>query len=303
MNVNTNRDNISCDSSDVIKHQLENMKESFLIAAAQNGNIEDIQSLIEYGVQINWKNANGTTCLIEATKKGHYHAMKLLLEYHADVNLLNSDGYAAIHICVKRNDIKGLDILLQQSNIIIDLKTKDGLTALDIAKQKKYNEIIHRLNAFSIELPQLVTLESKANTIQNTNPIINNKSSHILISPTISTSDTHDKTFIEHSLSSLNIAKLQIIASDYENMKNLYEKQIEEKKINEAKISSLSFTNQKLMTELNNCMELLQDVQKTCESVEIELSIYKDCNMDLLVEMTLFEVQTIEKKMKDSLKG
>lgn len=42
-----------------ISQSLDRLKESFLLAAAQGGNEQDCESLLEIGADVNWKSSEG----------------------------------------------------------------------------------------------------------------------------------------------------------------------------------------------------------------------------------------------------
>ncbi len=78
--------------------------------------------------------------------------MALLLAHGADSNLTGVDSLAAVHICAKRGDSQTLDALLE-ANTNPSLKTRDGQTALDIAKAKGHEMIYSRLMRQRSTLP------------------------------------------------------------------------------------------------------------------------------------------------------
>jgi ankyrin repeat protein len=56
---------------DSFNQSLDRLKESFLWAAAQGGNTEDCESLLEIGADVNWKHTDGDTPLLAACRRGH----------------------------------------------------------------------------------------------------------------------------------------------------------------------------------------------------------------------------------------
>ena len=160
---------------------LDRMKESFLLAAAQGGNLQDCDSLIELGADVNWRGLDGgDTPLLAACRRGHAETVQFLLAHGADSNTIGSDSLSALHIVAQRNDIATLNVLLE-SNVSLRTTTKgtrkkftfvhisyfpsrspqtiinllphyycyflaaDGLTALDIAKRNQNDIIRDRL--------------------------------------------------------------------------------------------------------------------------------------------------------------
>ena len=57
-----------------------------LIKAARDGDLQQVQELLDNGADVDAKNENGVTALMEAYGGGHIEIMKLLLESEADVD-------------------------------------------------------------------------------------------------------------------------------------------------------------------------------------------------------------------------
>ncbi len=115
-----------------------------LWAAAQGGNAQDCESLIQYGADVNWKNADGDTPLLAACRRGHTETIELLLACGADSNVGGIDSLTPLHIATRRGDAESVNILLN-ANTSTAILTKDGQTALDIARAKGYETIYARL--------------------------------------------------------------------------------------------------------------------------------------------------------------
>jgi hypothetical protein len=74
-----------------------------LIAAAQFGRTEEIQTCLSKGADVNAKDGNGYTALHWAAL-GQEKALALLLASGADVNARNVDGYTALHLAVRNGN-------------------------------------------------------------------------------------------------------------------------------------------------------------------------------------------------------
>lgn len=120
--------------ADNISDSLDRMKDSFLFAAAESGSLHDCEALIDIGASMEWKSIDcaGDSALHAACRRGHTEVVAYLLKKGANVNALGADNYTPLHICSKRNDTRTLEILMQ-SKPNTELKTKDGLTAHDLA--------------------------------------------------------------------------------------------------------------------------------------------------------------------------
>lgn len=124
--------------------QIDKLKESFLWAAAQGGNTEDCESLIEIGADVNWKNADGDSPLLVACRRGHTDTVEALVVHGGDVNISGRDGMCAVHICCLRGDYSTLNILLS-ANASLSIRANDGRLPLDIAELNGYENICSRI--------------------------------------------------------------------------------------------------------------------------------------------------------------
>ena len=88
--------------------------------AADNGQLQIVQLLLERGAKVDVDNAVRSTPLIMAVKSEHVPVVKLLLEHGADPGVKNKMKETALSIAQKRNNKEILQ-LIQQS------KQKGGL--------------------------------------------------------------------------------------------------------------------------------------------------------------------------------
>jgi len=68
-----------------------------LIAAAREGKLEEIRSLLDRGANINAGGADNNTPLHDASANGHHQCVELLLDRNANVNAVNTDNYTPLH--------------------------------------------------------------------------------------------------------------------------------------------------------------------------------------------------------------
>ncbi|CAN0415143.1 unnamed protein product, partial [Ascophyllum nodosum] len=61
---------LASEGADVIS-QLNRFKESFLWAAAKGGRVEECESLVKIGADVNWQSPQGDTPLLAACRNGH----------------------------------------------------------------------------------------------------------------------------------------------------------------------------------------------------------------------------------------
>ncbi|CAM9652151.1 unnamed protein product, partial [Scytosiphon promiscuus] len=86
--------------SDVLS-QLERFKESFLWAAAKGGRVEECESLVQMGTDVNWVSPEGDTPLLAACRNGHVATALFLLSHGASVNQAANDGRTALHLACR----------------------------------------------------------------------------------------------------------------------------------------------------------------------------------------------------------
>ena len=89
-----------------------------------------------------------------------------MLAHGADANIAGNDSYAPIHICARRGDTNSLDLLLDANTNTL-LKTKNGQTALDIAKEKGHEGIYSRIMRQRSTLNRTRDIPSSSGLTQN----------------------------------------------------------------------------------------------------------------------------------------
>lgn len=123
-----------------------------LIWAAGNS-FESTKVLLENGADVNANGNDGMTAFIQSTfgilsKKVSTEVMDLLLENGADVNSAliskNAAGWTALHFAVVNGDYDLVKYLLS-NGANVNHTSDEGSTALSLARQEKYKEIISLL--------------------------------------------------------------------------------------------------------------------------------------------------------------
>ncbi|CAG0921522.1 unnamed protein product [Notodromas monacha] len=112
---------------------------SRLHLAARYGDTTAVRDLLkcpEMAKQVSAVDSAGAMPIHEAAFRGFADIVEALLESGADPNARKADGWAAIHLAV-RPQIHPVPVLLAliEHGADIDLKTKEGLTAEQMAKQ------------------------------------------------------------------------------------------------------------------------------------------------------------------------
>ena len=119
-----------------------------LMLACKWGSLDVAKVIIQRNVlDINSKDNRGDTALIHACRSFNSDLVKYLLDIpNIDINATNNKGKNAIVVAAKMNNISIVgELLKHRDKINLDAKTISGKTALDYAKQKKYQIIANML--------------------------------------------------------------------------------------------------------------------------------------------------------------
>jgi serine/threonine-protein phosphatase 6 regulatory ankyrin repeat subunit B len=95
-----------------------------------------VESLIQQGADINYKNHGLMTSLSYACESGYYDIVELLLKNGADINIY-SNGTYSLHLAAVNNHIAIVELLLK-NGADKNIKTYYEQTALDLANAVSY---------------------------------------------------------------------------------------------------------------------------------------------------------------------
>ena len=79
------------------------------------------------------------------------HIAKLLIDKGADVNATQHGGFTPLHAAAFAGDLPMVRLLID-SGAKLDPKTDDGQCALDLAREKKHNEVVKELEAAALDV-------------------------------------------------------------------------------------------------------------------------------------------------------
>ena len=114
---------------------------SSLHDACTKGNIEDVQSLLGQGADINRRNADHDTALLVAMRNGKLEVAKALIESSADVNSRTKTGWTPLMVA-SRNGYRDIAELLLYHGADVNAKDEDLWTALHLASSNGRLELV-----------------------------------------------------------------------------------------------------------------------------------------------------------------
>jgi ankyrin repeat protein len=82
-----------------------------LIDAARQGDLKQVQNLLDGGADINTRGYYGATPLMAASSAGNFDVVKLLLGQGADLNAKNNKGSTALRLASEKGHIKIVELL------------------------------------------------------------------------------------------------------------------------------------------------------------------------------------------------
>ena len=113
-----------------------------LCYAVEQNNYEAVKVLLnDDDIQVDKKTRNGWTPLLKACLTRYLNIAVLLLNKGADVNSQNNQGLSPLLDAVQKNHPDVVKLLLSQDDILVDLKTRKGLTPLQAACYQGYHSI------------------------------------------------------------------------------------------------------------------------------------------------------------------
>jgi len=84
-----------------------------LIEFAQEGDVGEVKSLIESGVNVNLRDDFGRTILTYASEEGQIEVVKVLLEAGVDVNARADSGLTALRYALLTGQLEMVEFLLE----------------------------------------------------------------------------------------------------------------------------------------------------------------------------------------------
>ncbi len=124
-------------------NELDDHQDAPLVIAAYKGHTEIVKLLLEAGADVAAVDPEmKATALHAAAYAGRTEAAKVLIAYKIDMDKQGPyNGYTALHDAIWQNNIDTAKVLIE-AGARLDIKAKDGQTALDLAKARGRKEIV-----------------------------------------------------------------------------------------------------------------------------------------------------------------
>ncbi len=124
-------------------NQLDDNQDAPLVIAAYKGYTEIVKQLLEAGADVAAVDPEmKATALHAAAYAGRTEAAKVLIGHKIDIDKQGPyNGYTALHDAIWQNNIETAKVLIE-ARARLDIKSKDGQTALDLAKAMGRKEIV-----------------------------------------------------------------------------------------------------------------------------------------------------------------
>jgi uncharacterized protein len=118
-----------------------------LMRAALAGDLKTVKMLLKSGADPNDRNDEGRTALMFAAINRETSCAKELLRYGADVNAAANDGGTALLMAASGGDTELVEVLLSKGADVSAKFHKTENTALKLAKEHGYDDIVRLLQA------------------------------------------------------------------------------------------------------------------------------------------------------------
>ena len=139
--------------------QPQNLEQQ-LYTAAEQGDFNKVQTLLQQGANVNYTNNFGMTVLFAAAEGGRAKIVRLLIEKGLDVNAKSYTGYTALMAAVS-NGRKNSTKALIESGADINAQTNSGQSVVSFAKQPEIIEMLRAAGAAGMLIPEQTTARTK----------------------------------------------------------------------------------------------------------------------------------------------
>ncbi|XP_076097818.1 uncharacterized protein LOC143067990 isoform X1 [Mytilus galloprovincialis] len=133
--------------NDADPNKISEYNESPLYKAARCGNLEIVKMLLEKGAKVDQACKDGRTPLYKAAWKNKYEVVEVLLSNNADPNLWSIYFGTPLYRAAKERHVETVKMLLENIKTNVNIRSKDGETALFAAAKFGYRDVIKMLVA------------------------------------------------------------------------------------------------------------------------------------------------------------
>jgi ankyrin repeat protein len=142
--------------------------------AAYSGSVETVKVILGYPAgssTLEARDKSGNTPLVGAADRGQSEIVEYLLEKGANINAKNDDEKTALHLACEGDLDQVIKILLQsESDIDIEAKDSDGRTALVVANEWQASGAIKLLLGAGAQIPEGFTIFDTTGMIEQYSP-------------------------------------------------------------------------------------------------------------------------------------
>ncbi len=117
---------------------------TWMLRAAEDGNLEEIKRFIDGGVKVNAATKKGTTALKIAAHRGYTEIVEYLLKKGAEVNVEDHTGFSPLMAASYSGDLKSVDLIIEKG-AKLDTINLDGLSALMFATLQNHSKVVKHL--------------------------------------------------------------------------------------------------------------------------------------------------------------
>ncbi|HXY38759.1 MAG TPA: ankyrin repeat domain-containing protein, partial [Vicinamibacteria bacterium] len=117
------------DSPEVARQKATRKAQEALIAAAKQGNVQPVRTLLEQGTDVNARDGSQRTPLVHAARGGRLAVVRVLVEARADLDARDADGRTALMEAARRAEAQPA-VELVAAGADVNLADRHGWTAL-----------------------------------------------------------------------------------------------------------------------------------------------------------------------------
>jgi len=104
---------------------------NMLFAASEEGRLEMVDMLLDYGAKVNFRSKAGDTPIIGASYHGETKVVEMLIEKKGDVTIVGQGGNTALHVAALRGHLSTVELLhTRGGGAVIDLQSASLETPL-----------------------------------------------------------------------------------------------------------------------------------------------------------------------------